>query len=81
MEKPKRVSRVALLIEMQNATLVHMRNIRDFIDTCIDAEIVETKSYYFKRVTMFGPKELRFWKATGRISTVANPKRFTRYDT
>lgn len=78
METTEKVSPVKLLIEMQKGTLVHMRNTRDFIDTCIDAEIMETKNYYFKRVNMFGQKELRFWKATGRISTVANAKRFTK---
>lgn len=72
------ISPTALQREVANASLVHRRNARDFIDTCVTAEIVEVKNYYFKRVVMFGAKELRFWKATGRISTVANAKRFTK---
>jgi hypothetical protein len=81
MEKAVGISPIALLTAMRDKSMVHKRNVVDFTANYSgNDEIVEVRNYYFKRVVMFGPKELRFWKATGRISTVANPKRFTKYE-
>lgn len=44
----------------------HKENLRVFKATCSDIEITETDDYFYK-VCPFG--ELRYWKATGRIST------------
>lgn len=34
-----------------------------------ETEIQETENYYFKKVNMFGGKELRLFKKTKRITT------------
>ena len=55
-----------------------VENRRDFYATCSDAEVKETETYFYKQVDMFGRKELRFWKGSGRISTVTNEDNFTK---
>lgn len=39
-----------------------------FLDLFPEAEIQETENYYFKKVNMFGEKELRLFKKTKRIA-------------
>ena len=52
-------------------------NKRDFNATCSNAEVKQTQDYFYKRVNMFGEKELRLNKYSGRISTIINPKNFS----
>ena len=39
-----------------------------FLDLFPETEIQETENYYFKKVNMFGEKELRLFKKTKRIT-------------
>lgn len=41
-----------------------------FLDLFPETEIQETENYYFKKVNMFGEKELRLFKKTKRITIV-----------
>tara|TARA_R100001530_G_scaffold60360_3_gene43641 strand:+ start:7629 stop:7802 length:174 start_codon:yes stop_codon:yes gene_type:complete len=55
-----------------------MENKREFNATCSNAKVLETPKYYYKVVNMFGEKELRLWKTSGRISTIINKNNFTK---
>jgi len=41
----------------------------EFLALFPNAEIKETENYYFKKVNMFGSKELRLFKKSKRITT------------
>ena len=64
--------------------VVTMRNIHDkfpqkawdFVELQTQGEILETADYYFQKV---GGKEVRLHKDTNRISTLTNPRNFTKY--
>ena len=45
-------------------------NRRDFYATCSEAEVKDGGKYLFKHVKMFGDKTLRYWKESGKISTL-----------
>ena len=50
-----------------NAT-AKQNNLRDFKQTCSNAEVMDLPNLLYKFVNMFGEKTLIYWKESGRIS-------------